>query len=126
MSDRKCLQCFEQLRGRSDQKFCGDSCRSLYNNLNYLETNSVIKSVNKILKKNHSILTILIANGKKTANKNELQKKGYRFDYFTFTSSTRNSQINYYCYDHGIREQPNNKLMLIRTNLADEMVSPRA
>lgn len=126
MNDRKCLQCYEQLRGRADQKFCSDQCRSSYNNQQYFETNTVIKSINRILKKNYAILAALKANGKTTANRSDLQKKGYCFDYFTFTSTSRNSRINYFCYDHGYREQEANKLILVHRDLNDDLTSPRA
>jgi len=121
MNDRKCLQCFEHLKGRADQKFCNDQCRSAYNNLQYIESNSIIKSVNRILKKNYSILSLLNADGKTTINKDYLLKKGYSFEYFTFTSTTRNNNINYFCYNHGFREMEDNKLILFHTCLKDEL-----
>lgn len=120
MNDRKCLQCYEQLRGRADQKFCSDQCRSAYNNQHYFETNTVIKSVNRILKKNHTILTTFRAKGKTTASKSDLQKKGYRFDYFTHVSTSRNNKLNYFCYDQGYREQEHNKLVLVQRLLDDD------
>lgn len=76
MNDRKCLQCYEQLRGRADQKFCNDQCRSSYNNSQYVESNTVIKSINRILKKNYSILASLHASGKTTAKGATYRKKG--------------------------------------------------
>ena len=121
MNDRKCLQCYEQLRGRADQKFCSDQCRSSYNNQQYFETNTVIKTINRILKKNYAILSTLKAAGKTCANKSDLQKKGYCFDYFTFTSTSRNSHISYFCYDHGYREQEFNKLILVHRDLINDM-----
>ena len=121
MNDRKCLQCFEHLKGRADQKFCNDQCRSAYNNLQYLESNSMIKLINRILKKNYSILSVLNADGKTTINKDYLLKKGYSFEYFTFTSTTRNNNINYFCYNHGFREMEDNKLILFHTCLKDEL-----
>ena len=121
MDDRKCLQCFEQLRGRTDQKFCCDQCRSSYNNHQTFESDMLIKSINRILQKNYSILSVLKANGKTTTNKIDLQNKGYCFEYYTYSDSTRNKHINYYCYDHGIREKENDKLMLVHRNLDDEL-----
>jgi len=114
MENRKCLECYEQLRGRADQKFCSDQCRSAYNNKLYLESHNVINSVNRILKKNYFILSALHSEGKFTLSKNDLQKKGFRFDYFTCTSTTKSNRIYYYCYDHGFREQENNKVTLVR------------
>jgi len=125
MDNRKCLQCLELLRGRADQKFCGDQCRSAYNNQQYCETNSVVKSVNRILKKNYSILTTFKAKGKTIINKSDLQKNGYCFDYFTFTSTARNNHIVYYCYDQGFREQENNKLYLVHRDLNNNLFQTR-
>ena len=119
MNDRKCLHCFEPIVGRADQKFCNDSCRSSHNNQQYLESNNVIKSINRILKKNYTILTTLNANGKTTVNKSILQNKGYSFEYFTFTSVTRNNNTNYFCYDKGYRELDDNKLILVQNSMTD-------
>lgn len=117
MNDRKCLQCYEQLRGRADQKFCNDQCRSAYNNSQYLESNNVVKAINRILKKNYSILSTLNTKGKTIVKKSELERKGYCFDYYTHSVAARTSNINYFCYDHGYREQDSNKIILVRCDL---------
>jgi len=114
MENRKCLECYEQLRGRADQKFCSDQCRSAYNNKQYLASNSVINSVNRILKKNYFILSALSSEGKITASKSDLQKKGFRFDYFTCISTSKSKRVNYFCYDQGFRELENNKITLVQ------------
>ena len=126
MNDRKCLECFEQLKGRTDQKFCSDQCRSSYNNRQYVESNSAIRMINRILKKNYFILTALNSEGKSNVSKSDLQKKGYRFDYFTCTNTARNSKLNFFCYDHGYREQENDKLVLLRRELNEDLATPRA
>ena len=123
MNDRKCLQCYEQLKGRADQKFCNDQCRSAYNNQQHVESNNVIKMINRILKKNYFILADLNSKGKTSALKSELQKKGYRFDYFTYTSTARNSRTNYFCYDQGYRESENNKVILIQRVVEGEQTA---
>jgi len=125
MKDRKCLQCYEQLRGRADQKFCSDQCRSAYNNQQYVESNNVIRSINRILKKNYFILSTLKSEGKTISSKSELQKKGYRFDYFTYTNTARNSRVNYFCYDQGYREQEPNKVVLVKRDLTEDLSSNR-
>jgi hypothetical protein len=114
MENRKCLECYEQLRGRADQKFCSDQCRSTFNNRLYSESHNVIKAVNRILRKNYVILSSLTAEGKTSTSKSELMKKGYRFDYFTCTSTTKSSKVYYFCYDHGYKENENNKVTLMR------------
>lgn len=126
MSDRKCLQCDEQLRGRADQKFCSDQCRSAFNNQQYIESNNVIRTINRILKKNYFILSSLNSEGKTNTSISDLQKKGYRFDYFTCTSTSRNSRVNFFCYDHGYREQDKNKVTLIHRDINEDLSAPRA
>ncbi len=114
MENRKCLECYEQLRGRADQKFCSDQCRSAFNNRQYAESYTVINSVNRILKKNYFIISSLYSSGQIRTSKSDLQKRGYQFDYFTCTNTTRSNQTNYFCYDHGIRELENNKITILR------------
>jgi hypothetical protein len=74
----------------------------------------MMNSINRILKKNYYILANFYTEGKITLPKIELQKKGYRFDYFTCTTINKSSRINYFCYDQGFREQENNKITLVR------------
>ena len=119
MNNRKCLHCNEPIVGRADQKFCNDSCRSAHNNKQYTESNTAIKLINRILKKNYTILTTLNANGKTTVNKSYLHSKGYSFEHFTFTSVTRNNNTNYFCYDQGYREVDDNKLILVHNSMSD-------
>ena len=114
MENRKCLECYEQLRGRADQKFCSDQCRSAYNNKQYLASHNVINSINRILRKNYFILSTLQSEGRIMASKTDLQKKGYRFDYFTCTNTSRSKRVNYFCYDKGFREQENDKVRLVQ------------
>lgn len=126
MNDRKCLECGEPLRGRADQKFCNDLCRSAYNSRQYPESNNVIRTINRILKKNYFILTALNPEGKTTALKSGLQKKGYRFDYFTCTYTTRSNRIYYFCYDQGYSELENNKVILVRRDLNGDLAAPKS
>ena len=115
MKNRKCLQCYEQLVGRADQKFCSDECRNVYNNNKFNnESNKVINSVNRILKKNYSILSSFLAEGKVTTSKIDLQKKGYQFDFFTSVGTTRSGRVNYFCYNQGFRENEHDKITLLR------------
>jgi hypothetical protein len=125
MNNRKCLECNEPLRGRADQKFCNDQCRSAHNNRQSVESNSVIRTINRILKKNYFILIALNPEGKTTAIKSDLQKKGYRFDYYTCTYTTRTNRIYYFCYDQGYSELENNKMILVRRDLNGDLASTK-
>lgn len=120
INTRRCLECSGLLNGRADQKFCGDQCRSAYNNKNSFEHNTLIHSVNRILKKNHSILSAFQSMGKTSITRAELQKKGYRFDFYTSMSISRNNKLNYFCYDRGYRELEHHKLVLIECVVDDD------
>ncbi len=123
MNDRKCLECNEPLRGRADQKFCNDQCRSAYNNRQLVDSNSVMRTINRILKKNYFILTAMNPEGKTTALKTDLQKKGFRFDYFTNLYTTKTNRIYYFCYDQGYSELENNKVILVRRDMNGDLTA---
>ncbi len=55
----------------------------------------------------------------------DLQKKGYRFDYFTCSCAARNSRIYHYCYDMGYCELENSKVILVRRELKEELIVPK-
>lgn len=120
MNNRVCLNCSEPLKGRSDQKFCCDQCRSTYNNLIHSDLNAVINPINRILKKNYYILSTLNNKGKSSISKVSLMSMGYRFEFYTSTHITRNNQLSYYCYDIGYRENHNHNLTLLHLDLNKE------
>jgi guanylate kinase len=86
----------------------------------------VIRTINRILKKNYFILIALNPDGKTTVLKSDLQKKGYRFDYYTSTYTTRSSRVYYFCYDQGYSELENNKMILVRRDLNGDLATPKS
>jgi predicted nucleic acid-binding Zn ribbon protein len=114
MEQRNCLECGEPLRGRADQKFCSDACRNAYNNKKLRGSTNYIRKINRILKKNYSILKELNYNDKTTTYKNTMVKLGFNFNYFTHIYKTRNGRIYYFCYDQGFSALENNKFLLVK------------
>jgi len=121
MNDRKCLLCFEFIAGRTDRKFCDDKCRATYNHLRYSESNSEIRLINRILKKNFSILSLLNTNGKTTVSKIQLQNLGYRLEYFTTISKSRNNNACFFCYNQGYMELNDKMMMMVLPNENDNL-----
>ncbi len=117
---RKCLECGEPLRGRADQKFCNDQCRSAYNNRQFSESNNLIRNVNRILKKNYLLLTQMNHSGKTMVLKSDLLGKGFRFDYHTNTYITKTNRTYYFCYDQGYSELENNKVILVKRDFSGD------
>ena len=56
MEEKKCLECTEPFRGRSDKKFCSDYCRNTYNNKVDPEDKNLIRNINNRLRRNYNIL----------------------------------------------------------------------
>jgi predicted nucleic acid-binding Zn ribbon protein len=98
---KKCPECGDEILGRADKKFCSDQCRNTFNNRQKQDANNFIRNVNNILRKNRRILAGLNPNGKAKASRNKLVEKGFNFDYFTNSYTTKTGKTYYYCYEFG-------------------------
>jgi predicted nucleic acid-binding Zn ribbon protein len=102
--ERTCLDCGETLRGRADQKFCSDACRNNYNNrMNRSETN-FMRNIQNILRRNRRILSDMNNEGLKKVHQDALIAKGFHFDFHTNVFTTKDGQIQYYCYEQGYKK----------------------
>jgi hypothetical protein len=111
---RKCLDCGQEFTGRSDKKFCSDYCRNNYNNRLNSQTNSYVRNINYILRKNRRILNELNLNGKTKLHKDKLIAKGYNFNYHTNTYTTKKGSTYYFCYEQGYVAIDNDYLLLVK------------
>lgn len=114
ISERKCLECGDVLHGRADKKFCGDQCRNAYNNKQLGDTNNIVRRVNRILKKNQTLLARMNFTGKTTIHRNELVKNEFHFGFFTSQLTTRRGRIFYFCYDQGYSMTGGDKVLLVQ------------
>lgn len=104
MPVRKCLDCGEVLRGRSDKKFCSDQCRNNYNNTINREANNLVRNVHSTLRKNRKILCELYEAGTKIIHRDALLVSEFNMNFFTHSVETDNdSSITRYCYEYGYR-----------------------
>jgi hypothetical protein len=111
--EKVCLECGEKIIGRSDKKFCSDQCRVAYNNrLNSNETN-FMRNVNNVLRKNRRILIELNTTGKSRVSRERLNEKGFDFNYFTSTYTTKEGSIYHYCYEQGYLAVDKNWFLLV-------------
>jgi hypothetical protein len=114
MEIRNCLECDTKLSGRRDQKFCGDYCRNSFNNRLNEDANSIVRRVNRILRKNRRILYKLNPNGKKTLDGMSLAEEGFNFHYFTNLYKTQKGYNYYFCYEYGYIKLDNDQYMLVQ------------
>lgn len=113
MKKKKCLECEEMFLGRSDKKFCSDSCRSSHNNRLNSDATNFVRNINNILRKNRRILEALNPNGKARIHKDKLMEEGFKFSYFTNQYVTKSGNIYHFCYEQGWMELDNNYYRLV-------------
>ena len=111
---KTCINCQEEIIGRSDKKFCSDYCRNYYNNSLNRDINNHVRNVNNILRKNRRILSELNPDGKLSVHKNKMAEKGFKFNYFTNIYKTKTGKTYYYCYEQGYLELENDYFILVR------------
>jgi predicted nucleic acid-binding Zn ribbon protein len=113
---KTCLACDKPIKGRSDKKFCDDSCRNNYNNELKSITNNQMRNVNNALSKNRRILEELLPEGEETAKatQSKMLQKGFLFKYVTHLYTTKTGKVYYYCYDYGYLPLDNEWYLIVR------------
>lgn len=99
--ERYCLECGAKIVGRIDKKFCNDQCRNSYNNKLNRDENSIMTTINRVLRKNRHILKKLNPNGKAKVSRKAMDKAGFNFKYFTNVYKTKEGKVYYFCYEYG-------------------------
>jgi hypothetical protein len=117
MTVKNCLACERPIKGRTDKKFCDDSCRNNYNNRLNSDATPLMRNINNILRKNRRILEEVLAPFEKKTLMIERQKlveKGFQFEYFTEQYQPKNQEQYYYCYDYGYRPIDSEKVLAVK------------
>jgi len=99
--EKKCLDCGDALKGRTDKKFCSDQCRNNYNNRLNHDSNNFVRNVHGLLRKNRRILSDLYSDGKVKVHKDALFALGYNFSFFTHIIETSHGHKFHYCFEYG-------------------------
>lgn len=110
---RKCLECSNEILGRADKKFCDDSCRNAYHNRNNRTDSRFVRSINRILSNNHRILSELNPQDKSKTHRNKLEKRGFNFNFYTSTYTTKAGTTYYFCYEKGYLPLENDWFALV-------------
>lgn len=113
--ERKCLDCGDVLKGRADKKFCSDQCRNNYNNRLNKDTNSFVRNVHLLLRRNRRILADLYEEQRIRVHRDALFALGFNFAFFTHTIETSTGEMFRYCYEYGF-SQSDDDFVEIRVN----------
>lgn len=114
---KKCLQCGEKITGRTDKKFCCDSCRNNYNNNLNKDSTNLIRNTNNRLRKNHRILKTLNPDKKITLPKTTLVSYGFDFNLFTSIYTTKKGTVYFFVYDQGYLPLDNEFYALVKKDI---------
>lgn len=114
--ERKCLDCGDVIKGRSDKKFCSDQCRNSYNNRLNRDSNNFVRNVHGLLRKNRRILADLYSKERKRVHKDALFALGFNFNFFTHVIETADGLKYHYCFEYGFRETADDFIELIQNS----------
>jgi predicted nucleic acid-binding Zn ribbon protein len=116
MTVKNCLACDRPIKGRTDKKFCDDSCRNNFNNRLNSDATPLIRTINNILRRNRRILFELLGESDKPVlvDKARLIAKGFHFEFFTEQFTNDKAEVYYYCYDYGYRVLEAEKYMAVK------------
>ena len=111
--ERYCLECGEKLSGRSDKRFCCDSCRSNWHNSKVNRNDSYVRQVNGILHKNRRILQQYYESGRRRIGRHELFGASFNPDFYTSCSKWPLRRF-YRCYDMSYTILPNGGIYILK------------
>lgn len=114
MIKKTCIECGESFNGRSDKKFCSDMCRNAFNNKLNSDSNNYVRNINHILRKNRRILEDLIPEETAKVSKQKLMDKGFNFNYYTNTTTTKTGNQYLFCYEYGYLAIEGNYYLLVK------------
>jgi len=110
-----CQVCGTGLAGRVDKRFCSDQCRAQLHNLKRKADvgERMILDINRILRKNRSILKVSSPLGKTTTRKEYLVLQGFDFNHFTHQYKTQKGNTYNFCYEYGYLLLAEEKVLIV-------------
>ncbi len=72
-----------------------------------------IQNINRILRKNRSILKSLNPIGKTTVRRTLLENLGFDFNFFTHIYRTKSGSLYYFIFEYGYGLEENEKIVLV-------------
>lgn len=115
---KDCLNCGERVIGRSDKKFCSDSCRSAFHYTLHQDDNPTIRLINSRLRQNYRILSAINPESHSITTRRKLMLRGFSFDFYTHIHRGRNGMTYFCLYDQGYAALPDGKYSLVRRQTA--------
>jgi len=111
-----CNQCGAELSGRSDKRFCDNTCRGQYNNDLRRSSNNRIRNINHTLGKNRRILERILIDGESSVkiSRDELLLRSFNLKYHTHSVVNAAGKTYYYCYEYGYLPLDNDQYLIVK------------
>lgn len=94
-----CLECGHEVYGRTDKKFCCDSCRSRYNNRIRATRRSIRVRTLRSIERNYGILEKILESGLHSYDMAALCDVGFRKENMTGLRKFRSGHMECRCFD---------------------------
>ncbi|MCB9282632.1 MAG: hypothetical protein H6563_01045 [Lewinellaceae bacterium] len=112
----ECIHCGKTFRGRTDKKYCSKSCYNAHYRLRKEPHLDIIKQVDAILHRNHSILSHLPwkEQNRLVLPEVELKTRGFHFDFHTGLFTNRHGHHFFYVYNFAWSPLPNKMIWILK------------
>jgi|LakMenEpi03Aug12_release.lakeMendotaPanAssembly.Ray.scaffolds.fasta_scaffold949650_1 hypothetical protein len=112
---KDCAHCRKPLMGRTDKKYCDDTCRNAWNNIHRKQQPIWVRSIDQTLHRNRKLLEEVVPQeGKIRVMEKKLIDRGFNFQYFTHQVNTRKGTTYYFVYEFGFLPLDNGYIMVVR------------
>lgn len=113
-----CHYCRREIKGRTDKKFCNDSCRNAFHNETHRQQNNIMRTITNSLRRNRKIIRELLGDNNTTSvHKEQLLNNGFQKAYHTEVLVNRKGSRIYFCFEYGYQAMPDNTIRLFhKTN----------
>ncbi len=113
---KTCLECHKPLKGRTDKKFCDDACRNSYNNKLNSDSNSYVRNITNVLRRNRRVLEELLPPAEEMVKttRQKMLEKGFQFKYLTHTYANKKGNIYYFCFEYGYLPLDGDWLLIVK------------
>ena len=108
---RACLNCGEEMEGRSDKKFCNPYCKSSFH---YEKTknneSNLYQTIDRQLKRNRRLLKQFNKAGYASLRVDKLDKEGFDANFFTHYWKSKKGEVYLFCYEYGFIKKKINSI----------------
>ena len=116
MAKKTCEYCKKEFIGRSDKRFCSQTCKNQFNYQLRKQTKDITKEINNILHRNRIILNTIMGEkrGKMKVDRIELEKMNFNFKYITGYYVNKENKLYHYVYDFAWMEFSTQELLIVK------------